>query len=418
MRRGLVLGALACAVAGACSNGGAVSQSPPSCGPLAAAAGDSLTEARAVAMNYVADIAAHRYDAAGRATEPCNRRQYAEIRKLWKFMAGMPVGQSLVTAHATKGSPWPGSAKVKVAVEIRFGKPPHSAWITAATRTLRLDSRASGWRVTTDLTKKRHGKLSAYGFSSFRRPEFLSGKRATVVYSAASDRADAEAILGTADSVIGSLWKRYGGGRAARRPVLFLVTDRKQAERLAHINLGKVRTPAGFEFSSYAYINLPQWQDYGDASDRRSMIVHELTHVATRSWVETAPHSLAEGVAMYEENRWRVQHHLGRIPLMGLRQLYLQGAFPTALIWERRETDWGLGNLVAIQYSYLDAMTMVQQIVGHHGGIPALRRLAAAFQTRAGKRDFTAADVDAAFSQALGVSLAQVVAEAHAAVGA
>ncbi|MDX6546621.1 MAG: hypothetical protein QOG33_171, partial [Gaiellales bacterium] len=306
-----------------------------------------------MATHYVAAIAAHRYDAAGRATEPCNGRQYAEIRKLWKFMAGMPVGQSLVTAHAIKGSPWPGSANVTVTVEIRFGKPPYSAWITAATRTLRLDSRPSGWRVTTDITKKGRGKLSAYGFSSYQRPEFLSGNRATVVYSAASDRADAEAILQTADSVIGSLWKRYGGGRAAQRPILFLVTNRKQAERLAHINLGMVRTPAGFEFSSYAYINLPQWETYGEDADRRSMIVHELTHVATRSWVETAPHSLAEGVAMYEENRWRVQHHLPPIPLLGLRQLYLHGAFPTGLIWQRRETDWGLGDLIAIQYSYL-----------------------------------------------------------------
>ncbi|MDX6520522.1 MAG: hypothetical protein QOF08_1127 [Gaiellales bacterium] len=413
-----MLGALACTSAAACSNGAATSESPPSCRPLATAAGDSLTEARAVAKHYVADIAAHSYDAAARETEPCNRRQYAEIRKLWKFMAGMPVGQSLVTAHAIKGSPWPGSARVTVTVEIRFGKAPYSAWITAATRTLRLDSRPSGWRVTTDLTKKRRGKLSAYGFSSYRRPEFLSGRRATVVYSAASDHADAEVILGTADNVIGSLWKRYGGGRSVQRPILFLVTDRKQAERLAHVSLGKVRTPAGFEFSSYAYIDLPQWETYGEPADQRSMIVHELTHVATRSWVETAPHSLAEGVAMYEENRWRVQHHLGRIPLFGLRQLYRQGTLPTALIWQRRETDWGLSNLIAIQYSYLDAMTMVQQVVAHHGGIPGLQRLAAAFRARAGRGEFTAADVDAAFVQALGVSFDQVVAEAHAAVGA
>jgi hypothetical protein len=147
------------------------------------------------------------------------------------------------------------------------------------------------------------------------------------------------------------------------------------------------------------------------------MIVHELTHVATRSWVESTPHSLAEGVAMYEENLWRVQHHLGRIPLLYLREVYRQG-FPSELIWERRETDWGLGNLDAIQYSYLDAMTMVQQIVAQHGGISGLRRLAAAFEERVGKRDFTARQVDAAFNQALGVSFAQVQAEAHSAVGA
>jgi hypothetical protein len=384
-RSRLLTVALACATA-ACSHGSsATGHPPPKCGPLAPAAGGSLADARAEAVAYVRQIAAHHYDAAERATQPCNSQQYNDIRKLWKFMAGMPVGQSDVKATASKGKPWPGSAHVKVTVYIRFGTPPYSAWITAAKRTLRLDSRNQGWRVTTDATRAPKGKLSAYGFSSYRRPEFLSGDRATVVYSAASD--------------------------------LFLVTNRKQAERLAHVQLGRVRTPAGFEFSSYAYIDLPQWEGY-DSVDQRSMIVHELTHVATRSWVEQCPHSLAEGVAMYEEDLWRRQHHLGRIPLYDLRSVYQHG-FPSALVWSRRETDWGLTNLLAIQYSYLDAMTMVQQIVDHHGGIAALRRLAAAFKARAGeRRDFTRADVDAAFSQALGVSFDQVVAEAHAAVGA
>jgi hypothetical protein len=225
----LLIGALVCATA-ACSHGAATSTAPPSCRSRVAAAGDSLTDARAVAVAYVSHIAAHRYDEAERATEPCNRRQFDDIRKLWRFMVGMPEGQSRVVAHATKGSPWPGSARVKVTVFIHFGTAPYSAWIKAATRTLQLDSRPGGWRVTTDTTRARKGKLSAYGFGSYERPESLSGDRATVVYSATSDKAEAIAILKTADAVIGPLWKRYGGGRAARRPILFLVTDRKQAE--------------------------------------------------------------------------------------------------------------------------------------------------------------------------------------------
>lgn len=412
----LLAAATACLVA-ACSGGSSNTQQPPSCRPRTEPAGASLAAAQQTAEAYVSQIASHHYDAAERATEPCNRQQYAEIRKLWKFMAGMPVGQSHVTARAMKGSPWPGSARVDVTVYIRFGKPPFSAWITAAKRRLQLDSRPGGWRVTTDTTRAPKGKLSAYGFGSYQRPEFLSGDRATVVYSATSDSADAAAILHTADGAIGDLWRRYGGGRPAQRPILFLVTDRKQAERLAHVQLGRVRTPAGFEYSSYAYIDLPEWEGY-DSVDQRSMIVHELTHVATRSWVEQCPHSLAEGVAMYEEDLWRRQHHLGRIPLYDLRSVYQHG-FPSSLVWSRRETDWGLTDLIAIQYSYLDAMTMTQQIVDHHGGVPALRRLAAAFKARAHpRRDFTTTDVDAAFIQALGVSFDQVVAEAHAAVGA
>ena len=408
------LGLVAVMLAAGCARGGAATEPAPSCRPHAG--GTSLTSARQVAVSYVTDIAAHHYDAAGRATEPCNRRQYADIRKLWKFMAGMPVGQSQVKAQARKGSTWPGSAQVDVTVYIRFGTPPFSSWITAATRTLRLDSRPGGWRVTTDVTTKQKGKLSAYGFQSYNRPVFLSGDRATVVYSAASDERDARTILRTADSVVGQLWRRYGGGRAAQRPILFLVRNRKQAERLAHVQLGVTRTPAGFQYSSYAYIDLPQWESY-DAADQRSMVVHELTHVASRAWLQKAPHSLVEGVAMYEENLWRMQHHLGRTVLVDLRALY-RHSFPSLTVWERRETDWGLRNPYAVDACYMDGMTMVQQIVSHHGGIPALRRLGAAFSQRAGTRDFSAADVDSAFRQALGVSFAQVVAEAHAAVGA
>jgi hypothetical protein len=234
------------------------------------------------------------------------------------------------------------------------------------------------------------------------------------VYSAGSDEHDARLILHIADSVVGQLWKTYGGGRAARRPILFLVQNKRQGERLAHVDLGKVRTPAGFQFSSYAYVDLPEWETYGPAS-KRSLVVHELTHVASRAWVDRAPHSLAEGVAMYEENLWRRQHQLGAIPLLGLGRLY-QAGFPSSTIWSRRETDWGLRNLAAIQYSYLDAMTMVQQIVAHHGGVPALRRLGQAFAMQAGgRRDFTEAEVDAAFRSAVGVPFSTVVAEAHAA---
>ena len=324
-------------LAAGCARGGAATEPAPSCRPHAG--GTSLTSAKQVAVSYVTDIAAHHYDAAGRATEPCNRRQYADIRKLWKFMAGMPVGQSQVKAQARKGTTWPGSAQVDVTVYIRFGTPPYSSWITAATRTLRLDSRPGGWRVTTDVTKKQKGKLSAYGFQSYNRPVFLSGDRATVVYSAASDEGDARTILRTADSVVGQLWRRYGGGRAAQRPILFLVRNRKQAERLAHVQLGVTRTPAGFQYSSYAYIDLPQWESY-DGADQRSMVVHELTHVASRAWLQKAPHSLVEGVAMYEENLWRMQHHLGRTALVDLRAFYRHG-FPSMTIWERRETDWG-----------------------------------------------------------------------------
>jgi hypothetical protein len=408
---GLVLVAI---LLSACGAHGASHAPVPTC--HARTAGDSLAAARRVAVAYVDDVVAHRYNAAAQATEPCNLVDYGSLRRLWKFMLDMPAGRSHVAVSVTRASAWPGSADARVTVDVRFGRAPYTSWITAASRTLRMDSRPGGWRVTTDVTRTQSGKLSAYGFQSYSRPRYLSGRRATVVFSTKSDEGEARAILHVADGVVSTLWRQYGGGRAARRPILFLVTDAKQAEKLAHIQLGLTRTPAGFQYSSYAYIDMPEWEKV-PPSYERSMIVHELTHVASRAWVADAPHSLAEGVAMYEENLWRMQHHLGRLELVDLAGYYRHG-FPSLQIWQRRVTDWGLRNPYAVDACYMDAMVMVQQIVAHHGGIGALRRLGEAFAAEAGtRRGFTPAEVDAAFRTALGVSFEHVAAEARAAAG-
>jgi len=414
-RYGSIALVLLLTVASACGGDGSAQAPTPTC--HARTNSGSLADARRVAVTYAHDIVSHNYDAAGRSTEPCNGKDYARLRKLWKFMLDLPAGDSHVAVSVKKGSTWPGSAEARVTVYVRFGTTPYTSWITAATRTLQIDSRAGGWRVTTDLTQKQKGKLSAYGFESYDRPRYLSGRRATVIFSAKSDEGEARAILHVADGVVGTLWREYGGGRAARRPILFLVTDTRQAEKLAHIQLGLTRTPAGFQYSSYAYINMPEWEQV-PPSFERSMIVHELTHVASRAWVADAPHSLAEGVAMYEENLWRVQHHLGGLDLVDLAAFYRNG-FPSLSVWERRVTDWGLRNPYAVNACYMDAMVMVQQIVERHGGIPALRRLGEAFAAEATERhNFSAGEVDAAFRAALGASFEQVATEARAAVGA
>ena len=50
---------------------------------------------------------------------------------------------------------------------------------------------------------------------------------------------------------------RTAGGPARR---YLLIDNRSQGERLAHVDLGKVRTPAGFQYSSFTYIDLPAWR--------------------------------------------------------------------------------------------------------------------------------------------------------------
>jgi hypothetical protein len=93
---------------------------------------------------------------------------------------------------------------------------------------------------------------------------------------------------------------------------------------------------------------------------------------------------------------------------------YMRNAFPTLQVWRRRESDWGLTNVRAINLSYLDALAMTHAIMAENGGVPALRRLGAAFRAQHARRDFTAAQVHRAFRTALRVPFGRVVVEAHA----
>jgi hypothetical protein len=252
--------------------------------------------------------------------------------------------------------------------------------------------------------------LGVYGLSWGRHPYFANGRYATVVYAASRDGADARTILSTADAVAPRLFARYGGGGAARRPLVFLVDNRRQGERLAHVDLGKVRTPAGFQYSSFAYVDLPQWRGLEPVL-QRSMVMHELTHVATRPALSGAPHSLLEGIAMYEESEY-IRAFEKQVNLDPIAVLYYHHAFPSLRLWERRETDWGLTNVRAIGLTYLDALAITHVIVGRFGRAGVLR-LGAAFRAEHVRRDFTAGQVELAFRRALGVSFADVAAHAR-----
>jgi hypothetical protein len=143
------------------------------------------------------------------------------------------------------------------------------------------------------------------------------------------------------------------------------------------------------------------------------MVAHELTHVVTRPMLAGSPHSLLEGIAMYEENRYLGEYG-ETMPLDEVGAYYYHHAFPSMRVWERRESDWGLPNVHAIGVCYLDALAMTHAIMDESGGVPALARLGAAFRAQHARRDFTAAQVERAFRSALGVSFQRVVAEAHA----
>jgi hypothetical protein len=391
--------------------GGSDAAAPPPCSERAGAApAAARAHVADVASSYLTALATHHYDAAQTLAVACTGPQRRSLDRLWTWLAAMPMDAvKLGSPHVTREGQ---AVSVRAMVYGRFGAPPASAWVRLGPRTLQLAWVSHGWRVRADVSRPSRSDIGVYGFTQLRHPYFINGSRATVVYGSTSELVDAEHILDAAESAAPRLWQAYGGGAAGLRPLIFLVDNAGQGERLAHIDLGKVRTPAGFQYSSFAYVDLPEWRRL-DSVHQQSMVVHELTHVVTRPMLDGAPHSLLEGIAMDEEARF-LRLRGASMSLEELYAFYYHDAFPTLRVWERRETDWGLSNLRAIGLCYLDGLAMTHVIVARHGGTDALRRLGAAFRAEHARRDFTAAQVHDAFRRGLGVSFERVEAEAHA----
>jgi hypothetical protein len=403
--------ALAVAGAGCLGEGGPAPLRPPHCAHMPAGArAPAEADAGPIAIDYLKALAGHRYDEAQSYAHACTSAQQHSLDQLWLWLDSMPSQQFKVAdPHIT---PARDGVTVRATLFARFGTKPYSAWVALGPRTLQLTQAKSTWRVRADVSVVHRADLAAYGVSWLHHPYFINGQRVTVVYAKPADVTAAQQILDTAEAVVPGLAERYGGGKAGLRPVIFLVDQKKQAERLAHVDLGKVRTPAGFQYSSFAYIDLPEWNQMPGV-DQDSMVAHELTHVVTRPMLDGAPHSLLEGIAMYEESAYLAAHGSG-MSIADVAAYYYHHDFPSMKVWELRATDWGLPNVDAIQICYEDALVMTHVIMDEYGGAAALARLGATFRRYGGPMRFTPAQVDHAFRTALGVPFTRVVAEAHA----
>jgi hypothetical protein len=112
--------------------------------------------------------------------------------------------------------------------------------------------------------------------------------------------------------------------------------------------------------------------------ERDGTIAHELTHVASVGMLGRSPHSLLEGLAMYEEDSYL--RTLGvHLTLGSIAHLYANGSFPSITVWRTRVTDWGLRNPAAVDLCYEDGQAMSAVIMQRHGGAAGIARLAKAF---------------------------------------
>jgi hypothetical protein len=394
------------------------SSQPVSSGPSPAAAmstAQRFAGARPAVETYLKALALHREADAQPVVQAAG--SYANqltLNNLRTWFAALPLGDVKMTAKPV-AVPDPDSVGVRVSISARFSPAPLSTWVALGDRVMLAHYDNGAWRVAADISQRRAVHTRAYGLRLFNVPTVLTGKHSTVIYEAVEANQDATQILSDADEVVPQLTGLFGRDRAAAHPIIYVISSRKQGEQLSGVQIVRKELPEGFVVNGVAYIEWPVW-DPGNVLERDGTIAHELTHVASSAFLGRSPHSLLEGLAMYEEDRYL--RTIGvHIPLSAISQVYAHGSFPSVMIWRTRVTDWGLRNPGAVNLCYEDGQAMTAVIMERHGGAAGLGRLARAFNAMHPSHKgalYSEAQVRDAFQRGLGVSFDQVVAEAHA----
>jgi hypothetical protein len=404
----LIVVALACSACGGSNlNLSPAAQAVPSAQKLTTV--QRFHAARPAAIGYITALGHNNASAAQQFVGASAYTQLSTLDTLRTWFSEIPVKQLRVTSVPVKVKDR-SAVGVKVVMSARLGPAPLTTWIKLGSRVLLVQDQRAGWRVIGDITRRYTLHQKIYGLSIIATPHFLSSPRLSVVYGPDDAEQAARVILESGHAVVKMLHAKYGGGEASDHPLIYLVSGLEQGERLAGVKIGRKETPAGWTVQQVAYIDYPIWLGYPPV-DQDSTIAHELTHVATEGKLEGAPHSLLEGVAMYEEERYL--HTLGYSRSFALIHSAYEQGFPSALVWGLRYNDWGLSSADAIEECYEDGEAMTAVILERYGGVPALYRLAQDYRAYHRIR-YTQAQVDEAFQQALGVPFSTVVAQAQA----
>ncbi len=338
---------------------------------------------------------------------PAGLADTRSLAQLQAWVSRIPIADLRVTAYdATERA---GRARVLVSMRATLGAPPSSVPIDMGERELELRPVGGLWLVAADASQSGDVVLPKTGLGAITGARYTLGRRAIVV-DATGDPAGARLARDTADAYAPYLQHRYGGGRAIRRPVIFVLPDAASAQAVGDVS--GFDEAVGEEKNGLVFINHPEWKQWSGPG-QRGVVVHELTHVASRGMLVGAPESLVEGLARYEESlalnafdwQFKFEH---------LDSAYRAG-YPTAGRWHNTVDDlWGLTDESAISLAYLDGLAMTHAIIVHHGGIASVRALAAAYEDLAPDGNATPRQERQAFMRALGVPFSQVVGEAHA----
>jgi hypothetical protein len=407
----LIIALLLAGAAPACGVGGASSSAPSPAAHMSSV--ERFRGAEPAVEAYVRAVALRRPADAQQVVQPAGTfTDQQTLTDLTTWFGRLPIGAVRMTAHPVK-VPDADAVGVRVSIDARFSPKPLSTWIKLGDRVLLAHWFAGGWRVQADISGRPSVHLRDYGLGLFDEPTVLTGDHTTVVYEAAEARDDATQILSDADEVVPRLTALFGRDRSAAHPVIFIVDSKDQGEALSGTRLGRAEVPQGFVLNGVCYIDWPEWEP-GNVIERDGTIAHELTHVASWGLLGRAPHSLMEGLAMVEEDRFL--RGLGyHVPLSAISSAYAHG-FPSITFWRTRITDWSQTNPAVVNLGYEDGQAMTAVILEHFGasGVARLARAYTAMHASHHGLIYSESQVRDAFQRGLGVSFDQVAAWARA----
>ncbi|MGN6379743.1 MAG: hypothetical protein ACTHNU_12380, partial [Gaiellales bacterium] len=199
-------------------------------------------------------------------------------------------------------------------ITARLGRPPGTIPISLGQRVLAVSGGAQP-KIVADISRG-HG-ASFDGLAAIPHARFAVG-HAGVVISDGAPPADSRLALAAVDGAYPGLARRYGA-TALPAPIVVIVPSRKAAEGVVGYPISQWE--AGSEYGGLVILVRPEWC-CGPFS--QGIVVHELTHAATRLMVVGDPISLVEGVARYEEQRWDAAHG-APYPTSDLSAAYLRG---------------------------------------------------------------------------------------------
>ena len=390
------------AVAAGCSSSGAVAGTAGCSGKLlapVAGARPSAAAAQRAASAYMHALTAGRPGSA--MEQPVDGAGRCSLARMRDWLAGIPIARARITS-VWIGDAGRGTASVLVTITARLGRPPGTIWISLGQRAFAVSGGPQP-KIVADISHLKD--TSTDGLAAIPRATYAVGRSGVVVSDGAPAR-DVHLALSAVDQAYPMLTRRYLSTRLDD-PIVIIVPNRQTGENIVGYPISTWE--AGSELGGLILLIRPDWCC---GAFRQGIVVHELTHAATRALDPGTPISLIEGLARYEEQRWDVAHGI-IYPTQDLAAAYDRG-WHAASAWQWPFSAWYDVGPQRLAVQYQDGAAVVREVV-REAGLRGLRRLAATLRADGGQGWFPPPRLNAAFRAAIGVSFDQIERRAKAA---